>query len=50
MHVRLLPRPPLENAPLEPAAEEVYRRESGMREELRRRVPVKEAYAKYGWL
>jgi regulator of RNase E activity RraA len=32
------------------AAEDIYRRESGMREELRRGVPVKEAYSKYGSL
>lgn len=32
------------------AAEDVYRREKGMREELRRGVSVKEAYAKYGSL
>ena len=32
------------------AAEDVYRRESGMRQELRRGVPIKEAYAKYGSL
>jgi 4-hydroxy-4-methyl-2-oxoglutarate aldolase len=32
------------------AAEEIYRRESGMREELRRGVSVTEAYAKYGSL
>jgi regulator of RNase E activity RraA len=32
------------------AAEDVYRREGGMREELRRGVPVKDAYAKYGSL
>lgn len=30
------------------AAEGVYERESGMREELRRGVPIKDAYAKYG--
>jgi 4-hydroxy-4-methyl-2-oxoglutarate aldolase len=30
------------------AAEEVYERESGMREELRRGVPIKDVYAKYG--
>lgn len=32
------------------AAEDVHRRESGMREELRRGVSVKDAYAKYGSL
>jgi regulator of RNase E activity RraA len=32
------------------AAEDVYRRESAMRDELRRGVGVKEAYAKYGSL
>ena len=32
------------------AGEDIYRRESGMREELRRGVPVKEAYSKYGSL
>jgi 4-hydroxy-4-methyl-2-oxoglutarate aldolase len=32
------------------AAEEIYRRESGMREELRRGVSVTEAYKKYGSL
>jgi regulator of RNase E activity RraA len=32
------------------AAEEVYRREKGMREDLRRGVSVKDAYAKYGSL
>jgi 4-hydroxy-4-methyl-2-oxoglutarate aldolase len=32
------------------AAEDVYRREKGMREELRRGVSVKDAYAKYGSL
>jgi regulator of RNase E activity RraA len=32
------------------AAEEIYRRESGMREELRRGVSVTDAYAKYGSL
>ncbi len=32
------------------AAEDIHRRESGMREELRRGVPVKEAYLKYGSL
>jgi 4-hydroxy-4-methyl-2-oxoglutarate aldolase len=31
-------------------AEDLYRRESGMREELRRGVTVKEAYARYGSL
>src|ERR1044071_8682397 len=31
-------------------AEDVYERERGMREELRRGVPVKEAFAKYGSL
>jgi regulator of RNase E activity RraA len=31
-------------------AEDIYRRESGMREELRRGVSVKDAYAKYGSL
>ena len=30
------------------AAEDVYKRERGMREELRRGVPIKDAYAKYG--
>lgn len=30
------------------AAEDVYKREKGMREELRRGVPIKDAYAKYG--
>jgi regulator of RNase E activity RraA len=30
------------------AAEDIYRREGGMREELRRGVSVKDAYAKYG--
>jgi 4-hydroxy-4-methyl-2-oxoglutarate aldolase len=30
------------------AAEDVYRREKGMREELRRGVPIHEAYDKYG--
>jgi regulator of RNase E activity RraA len=30
------------------AAEEVYARESGMREELRRGVSIQEAYRKYG--
>lgn len=30
------------------SAEDVFRRESGMREELRRGVPVKEAYSRYG--
>jgi regulator of RNase E activity RraA len=29
-------------------AEDLYRRESGMREDLRRGVGVKDAYAKYG--
>lgn len=32
------------------AAEDVYRREKGMREELRRGVSIKDAYAKYGSL
>ena len=32
------------------AAEDIYRRESGMREELRRGVSVTDAYAKYGSL
>jgi regulator of RNase E activity RraA len=32
------------------AAEDVYQRESGMREELRRGVSVKDAYSKYGSL
>jgi regulator of RNase E activity RraA len=32
------------------AAEEIFRRESGMREELRRGVSVTEAYKKYGSL
>jgi regulator of RNase E activity RraA len=32
------------------AAEDIYQRESGMREELRRGVSVKEAYSKYGSL
>ncbi len=32
------------------AAEDVYRREGAMREELRRGVPIKDAYAKYGSL
>lgn len=32
------------------AAEDVYRREGAMRDELRRGVPIKEAYAKYGSL
>jgi len=32
------------------AAEDIHQRESGMREELRRGVPVKEAYSKYGSL
>lgn len=32
------------------AAEDVFRRETGMREELRRGVKVKDAYAKYGSL
>jgi regulator of RNase E activity RraA len=32
------------------AAEDIYRRESGMREELRKGVPVKDAYSKYGSL
>ena len=32
------------------AAENVYEREGGMREELRRGVSVKEAYSKYGSL
>jgi regulator of RNase E activity RraA len=32
------------------AAEDVYRREKGMREDLRRGVPIKDAYAKYGSL
>lgn len=32
------------------AAEDVYRREGSMREELRRGVPIKDAYAKYGSL
>lgn len=32
------------------AAEDIHRRESGMREELRRGVPVKDAYARYGSL
>ena len=32
------------------AAEDVHRREAGMRQELRRGVPIKEAYAKYGSL
>jgi len=32
------------------AAEDIYRREKGMREELRRGVSVTEAYAKYGSL
>ena len=30
------------------AAEDVYQREKGMREDLRRGVPIKDAYAKYG--
>jgi regulator of RNase E activity RraA len=30
------------------SAEDVYRRESSMREELRQGVPIKDAYAKYG--
>jgi len=30
------------------SAEDVYRRESAMREELRQGVPIKDAYAKYG--
>ena len=30
------------------AAEDVFRREGGMREELRRGVSVKDAYEKYG--
>ncbi len=30
------------------AAEDVYRREKGMREELRRGVPIQDAYDKYG--
>lgn len=32
------------------AAEDVYRREKGMREELRSGVSIKDAYAKYGSL
>jgi regulator of RNase E activity RraA len=32
------------------SAEDVFRREGAMREELRRGVPVKDAYAKYGSL
>jgi regulator of RNase E activity RraA len=32
------------------AAEDVYRREGAMRDELRRGVPIKDAYAKYGSL
>ena len=32
------------------AAEDIYRREKGMREDLRRGVPIKDAYAKYGSL
>ena len=32
------------------AAEDVYRREGAMRDELRQGVPIKEAYAKYGSL
>jgi regulator of RNase E activity RraA len=32
------------------AAENIYQRETGMREELRRGVSVKDAYAKYGSL
>jgi 4-hydroxy-4-methyl-2-oxoglutarate aldolase len=32
------------------ASEDVYRREKGMREELRRGVPIKDAYARYGSL
>ena len=32
------------------SAEDVYRREGAMREELRRGVPIKDAYAKYGSL
>jgi regulator of RNase E activity RraA len=32
------------------AAEDIFARESGMREELRRGVPVKEAFGKYGSL
>jgi hypothetical protein len=32
------------------AAEDVYRRESGMREELQRGVSVTKAYEKYGSL
>jgi regulator of RNase E activity RraA len=32
------------------AAEDIYRRESGMREELRRGISVKEAYSRYGSL
>ena len=32
------------------AAEGIFERESGMREELRRGVSVKDAYAKYGSL
>jgi hypothetical protein len=32
------------------AAEDVFRREGGMREELRRGVSVKDAYSRYGSL
>jgi 4-hydroxy-4-methyl-2-oxoglutarate aldolase len=31
------------------AAENIYEREAGMREELCRGVSVKDAYSKYGW-